>query len=1140
MEPLALLGVLWVLFILIAPVWLVIQVLRLRSDRFNAEQRLLEMNNRVQRVETDLRNARAEIASLKASGVAPATPSAPEATQITARPVVLREPQPVAPLVRPPAPPVHTAPPKPVPPAPVVPPPAPVLPPVTTVPPVSPIPPATPPKPIAGAIAPPKPPAPPRPYVPPPPPAPSRDWRGWLDLFEQKFGTDWLNKLGVIGLVVGITLWAGYKLADAGPLAKVLASFAAAGAMLGAGIFFESRDRYRILARAGIGGGWALLFFTVYAMHHVDAARIIDSQPLDLVLLLGVAIGMVLHTLRYDSQVVTGLAFLLAFATVTISRNTVYSLSAGAVLALGIAIIALRKQWYQLEIFGLLASYLNHFFWLRLIIEPMGAAKHTFPEFVPSAALLILYWGIFRWSYIRRTIDDDEQENISTLAAILNTLFLLGLMKYQSVQTGLAFYVLLVLGLVEMLLAQLPITRKRRTAFVVLTTVGATLALAAVPFRYSGGNGSILWLAQAEAFLLAGLFTREKLFRQFGLIAGLLTAGNLLRITLLIPASSTLPLSLTLAFCALVLYADAQFIPRRWKSEIKQAFEQMCFQALSYLAAGLLFTAIWVGCDAAQTHEWVAIGWAAAGLLLAYTGWAARMDDLSIQAHLFALAAFIFALAANQDATELYLGVTLRALTFSLLAVILYVSARWSGPVDHEQSAGISALYTSAATACLALVAYYEVPGPWIAVAWVVMAFVLNYLGRTIGRSELNWQAHVLSAMVVVRAIAYNFPLDTAYGRISLRLATIAAIIVVFYALARLADREDAAHKETSRALYSWAGSLLVGTLLWYELRPLNVALGWAIFGLALFEIGAARKSLSLRAQGYLAYLLAFGRIFFVNMNADGVPGALSPRLYTTLPLALIFFYCYWRTQSDEAEFPEVDGRMPVRELLCYFGTIVMAALVRFEFNLNWVVAGWATLILLLLALAWRSKLPVFLHQAYLLSGAAAFRTVFHHFFERAHTNPSWMESRMAAVGAGIALLFLGLAFAFPLRKRMANEIAGSRLAALVARPEQWFFFLPLGLLVGLLYVEVRAGLLTVAWGVLAVAVFLFAIWAGQRSYRMAGLVLLLTCILKIVFVDVWKLEPGDRYLAFIGLSAAMLFISFLYTRYKDTIKRFL
>jgi uncharacterized membrane protein len=73
-----------------------------------------------------------------------------------------------------------------------------------------------------------------------------------------------------------------------------------------------------------------------------------------------------------------------------------------------------------------------------------------------------------------------------------------------------------------------------------------------------------------------------------------------------------------------------------------------------------------------------------------------------------------------------------------------------------------------------------------------------------------------------------------------------------------------------------------------------------------------------------------------------------------------------------------------------------------------------------------------------------------------------------------------------------------------------------------------------------AVAIFLFALAVGQRSYRLSGLGLLLLCVGKIVVIDVWGLHPRDRYLTFIVLGVALLGVSFLYTRFRETIRQYL
>jgi hypothetical protein len=49
-------------------------------------------------------------------------------------------------------------------------------------------------------------------------------------------------------------------------------------AMLAGGFFVERKPRYKIFARGLLGGGWAALYFTTYAMQVVDAAKVIDDH----------------------------------------------------------------------------------------------------------------------------------------------------------------------------------------------------------------------------------------------------------------------------------------------------------------------------------------------------------------------------------------------------------------------------------------------------------------------------------------------------------------------------------------------------------------------------------------------------------------------------------------------------------------------------------------------------------------------------------------------------------------------------------------------------------------------------------------------------------------------------------------------
>jgi uncharacterized membrane protein len=111
---------------------------------------------------------------------------------------------------------------------------------------------------------------------------------------------------------------------------------------------------------------------------------------------------------------------------------------------------------------------------------------------------------------------------------------------------------------------------------------------------------------------------------------------------------------------------------------------------------------------------------------------------------------------------------------------------------------------------------------------------------------------------------------------------------------------------------------------------------------------------------------------------------------------------------------------------------------------------------------------------------------------------------------------------------------------AIVRRPEQFMFFAPVLLLTLMLTIKMRAGMVTVSWGLEGLLIALVAFAINERSFRLTGLSLLLLCFAKVLALDVWGLQPRDRYITFIVVGAALLLVSFLYSKYRDAIRQFL
>jgi uncharacterized membrane protein len=112
----------------------------------------------------------------------------------------------------------------------------------------------------------------------------------------------------------------------------------------------------------------------------------------------------------------------------------------------------------------------------------------------------------------------------------------------------------------------------------------------------------------------------------------------------------------------------------------------------------------------------------------------------------------------------------------------------------------------------------------------------------------------------------------------------------------------------------------------------------------------------------------------------------------------------------------------------------------------------------------------------------------------------------------------------------------GSWLPSILRHPEQVLFFAQLAILFAFVPIQLRAGMMTVGWSALGLLTFLFALSVGERSFRLAGLGVLLVGVGKIVTVDIWQASPTDRYITLIVMGAALLLVSFLYSRFRETI----
>jgi Predicted membrane protein (DUF2339) len=647
--------------------------------------------------------------------------------------------------------------------------------------------------------------------------------------------------IGIAIVVIGVGFLVGQAWSRFPHSVRALLLYTGSLGLLATGIFLERRDRYVRLGRALIGGGWACTALLTYAVGNTDSLLLFRSEPLDLSLLFVVVAAMVVHTLKYESQIVTGAAFLLGFTAIGMNPAPPFNLIAGGLLILGMTVIVLRRQWFELEAVGIVAAYANHCIWLYRVYEEQGA-RAIFPHHSASVALVIGYWVIFRASYLARKISVEQQETVSTIAALLNPILFLAVSKYQGFHPEWAWWLLLAMGAVEFTLGQLPVSRRRRTPFQILSSLGFVLMVAAIPFKYSGNSLDLVWLAGAEAFLLAGIFTRERLFRIFGLIVSFLIAVHAGAV-LIEPLGEQIfaghphhdgRLSLVLAVIAAALYANAHVTRRLWPQLFEERIEELSLSFLSFVASVFAASAIY----AYVPDPWIAVALALLFTWLSGTGRFFGISEMVYEAHWIAALSFLEALLNDSALTAIWWRVPLRVLAFAAVAALLYLSSRFVRLSQTAAKVVFSAVYAWAGTALLALLIWYQFQSPgWaVAVMWIALGLALSIIGQYLGRVDLKRQAFALVVCSTLRALEFNFDLDqtlsdqsgSMLSHVSYRLFSVSLTALGIYLLARWAP-----HKQV-RPVYTVIGTGLLAYLIYKEAATPWTAVAWITLAMVL------------------------------------------------------------------------------------------------------------------------------------------------------------------------------------------------------------------------------------------------------------------------------------------------------------------
>ncbi len=672
-------------------------------------------------------------------------------------------------------------------------------------------------------------------------PAPAKRPRSDAD-WEELIGGSWLNKLGVLVLIVGIALLLGYSMTSLGPAGRVGLGLAVSAAMLAAGAVLEGRDRYRIVARGLIGGGWAGFYFTTFAMHGIEAARIIESPVVGTGLLLVVAVGMLLHSMTYRSETVTALAYFVTFATLAITPSSRFALFASVPVAGSLLYIGHRFKWAHMMVAGVVFTYGAYI--VRTSPTISAADEWTF-----RASLLFVYWLMFEVfdlvSLRRRAVGGIDE----TLFPINAAGFLLASLLVWTRARPEALWVLFVLAaaaygasaLVRVSLLGIAGeddeadagTRLGRGGYEGASILAAVLLLLAIGERLDGWQQNVAWLLQSQLIMLSGLMLRVPFLRHLGSVV--LIAPVFSVITEDLPSSRTVVAlgrtwwqsTSTALLIAAILYVDRALV-RRARGLAVAGLEHLYNWVGTFLIAAVLANEL--------PEVWVAPAWLVFGLALIGYSRDRAAGEVFLQGSLLVAAAWFGAVFGNVPSSEFVWGLQARWITALPMVPVFY------------------------------------------GLAYMHRAALLRVATATAPEGAGAEDGAVLSDGATA---------DNADGGA-------AKVTGSLGGLDGLVERLDLG----AAIAMSVAATLLTSRFLLYEVSGRWLTVAWGLQGVALLAIGIALAARGMRVSGLALLVICVAKVFFYDLNElETIFKIFSFIILGSLLIGVSFAYSRYREQ---------------------------------------------------------------------------------------------------------------------------------------------------------------------------------------------------------------------------------------------------
>jgi hypothetical protein len=476
----------------------------------------------------------------------------------------------------------------------------------------------------------------------------------------------------------------------------------------------------------------------------------------------------------------------------------------------------------------------------------------------------------------------------------------------------------------------------------------------------------------------------------------------------------------------------------------------------------------------------VGAGWAILGAALLQIGLWLRASEFRVQSYV------LFAAACANSA----MSKDWRALLISAIAVYFCAIQTRRTDASERDYAGVGA---SGACAMLAALLLLRVaPAGYTGAAESALAVLVLLAGLTGLPSQMRFCYGPVAALSIFAAVSEHAVDFARFPAASVWTDFVVLALAGWMATALWSwrFRSHQADSETRFMRHASAGFGALATMaaLWMVTPDPALTILWSLLALVLLETGFRGQALGVVGIAWI--------------------GQVDPQTFDSrvpaMPAIIAATYWFWHRLGRAGTLPAILSSAAAGGALLF---------VLQEAGSQDAAVGFLVCALVLLVAGIKVRARDLRYQSYAVSSFAMLWTVVHD-VEPAHL----LVSGITAAGLYIAQII----------SRRAEERYAPALYSGLAT------FLTAAILWG----KVSGGLLTTGWAVAALVLLAAGFAVRDRISRIEGLALLLVCILKAFLYDLRNLETVYRILSFIALGLILLAVSWIYTRFREHIRR--